>query len=251
MAATLVRLVLLTALVALGVLAFARSPLGEPLAQLVLPQDRAAPPVDATGLRGSYVFAATQPGNRDDPVTYNPCEPIRVVTNPDGAPPGGQSLLEEALDRVAAATGLRLELRGQPTDERPTDDRPVQDAARYGQGYSPVLVAWSDPDETPGLAGPVAGLGGSSSVLVESAGRRVWVSGQIALDADDARRTLAGRGGADHVRAVLMHELGHVVGLAHSPDPSQLMAARNTGRTTFNDGDRAGLARLGRGPCVG
>jgi hypothetical protein len=47
-----------------------------------------------------------------------------------------------------------------------------------------------------------------------------------------------------------MHELGHLVGLAHTEHDDQLMFPRaNAAVTTFGVGDRTGLARLGQGPC--
>jgi len=46
-----------------------------------------------------------------------------------------------------------------------------------------------------------------------------------------------------------MHELGHVVGLAHVHDPAQIMFNDNIGQTDLGDGDRRGLAALGAGPC--
>ena len=48
-----------------------------------------------------------------------------------------------------------------------------------------------------------------------------------------------------------MHELGHVVGLAHVDDSREVMYADNVGVTQFGSGDLAGLAALGRGRCGG
>jgi hypothetical protein len=45
---------------------------------------------------------------------------------------------------------------------------------------SPVLIAWSDQEETPGLAGEVAGLAGST--LTEQTGVRRFTTGEIVLD---------------------------------------------------------------------
>lgn len=49
--------------------------------------------------------------------------------------------------------------------------------------------------------------------------------------------------------AVLHHELGHVLGLDHTSDTSQLMAVELTTTSDFADGDRAGLAFRGSGSC--
>ncbi|WP_240721531.1 matrixin family metalloprotease [Pseudarthrobacter sp. NamE5] len=54
--------------------------------------------------------------------------------------------------------------------------------------------------------------------------------------------------GSALVRAVIMHELAHVVGLDHVNDPTQLMYEENSGQ--LGTGDRTGLAMLGSGECV-
>lgn len=58
--------------------------------------------------------------------------------------------------------------------------------------------------------------------------------------------------GAAVAQAVVMHEIGHLVGLGHVDDASQVMFPGGGGAqevTDFEAGDRAGLALLGRGPC--
>jgi hypothetical protein len=60
---------------------------------------------------------------------------------------------------------------------------------------------------------------------------------------------LARPDGAKLVRAVMMHELGHVVGLAHVHDVRELMNPKTVGRTSFGPGDLEGLAELGAARC--
>lgn len=196
-----------------------------------------------------YGFLAHQPGSPGTPVTYDSCSTIHVVVNARLAPPGTDGLLKSAVDEVSAASGLHIVVDG-PTDELPSPARPVHDLLRYGPGWSPVLVSWTTPSQVPRLHGKVVGLGGSSRVTAPS-GRLHYVSGTVSLDTPGLRRMLARSPGLGtlEVRAVMIHELGHVLGLAHVRDRSQIMAASNSGQTALGAGDREGLKRLGEGPC--
>ncbi len=210
----------------------AADPIGEP-APLVSRSD-------------AYRFVQTQPG-ADAPVAYDPCRPIHVVLNERTAPLGGDLIVQEALAAASRATGLQFVVDG-PTDEAPSEAREPYQPERYPGRWAPVLIAWSDPTETPRLAGDVAGLGGSS--WLQRDGRAVYVSGSVELDGPDLQVILARPGGRDEVRAVVEHELAHVLGLDHVNDPSQLMNPEGApGVTSYADGDLTGLSELGQGRC--
>jgi hypothetical protein len=198
----------------------------------------------------AYRFLAHQAGRPDEPVTYDPCSTMHIVVNDTLAPAGSDHILAEAVSAVASATGLRLVVDGR-TDEAPTRARPLRDPAHYGRGWSPVLVAWTTPEQVPGLKGRPAGLGGSNPVMDEMSGRSTYVTGSVTLDAPVLTGILGRPDGEAEVRAIVMHELGHVVGLAHVDDPRELMYADNLGQKAFGPGDLTGLAALGRGRCAG
>jgi hypothetical protein len=200
--------------------------------------------------RGPYAFLAHQQGQPGVPVTYDGCRPIHVVVNDSIAPPGADGILDEALASVTAATGLRF-VRDGRTDELPAAGRPLRDPARYGGGFSPVLVAWVTPAQVPGLAGRVAGLGGSPPRVDPATGRLTYVTGTVSLDSTASWRILSQPDGRALLRAIVMHELGHVVGLDHVEDAGELMYDENVGRTSWGPGDLTGLAVLGTGPCTG
>jgi hypothetical protein len=113
-------------------------------------------PPDVT-TTGSFAFMRTQPGS-DEPVTYDPCVPIRVVVNDRRAVPQADRILDQALDEVSRATGLQFRVDG-TSDERPGRDRDVGEPG----SWRPVLVAWTDPGEVRALKGSVAGRGGSAT----------------------------------------------------------------------------------------
>lgn len=188
------------------------------------------------------------PDNRQEFVAYDPCRPIHYVIRPDGAPQGGESLVREAVEAVSAASGLQFVYDG-TTTEGPSEQRTKYQPERYGKRWAPVLVSWSSPSEVPALAGDVAGLGGSAYISGKGT-PLVLAAGQVTLDGPDVTAMLGHEQGTEHVRAVIMHEFGHVLGLDHVGDPSQLMYDGPVYQTQFAAGDLAGLARLGVGACV-
>ncbi len=204
---------------------------------------RLAARVDPGGT-GSFAFLAHQSGDASAPVAWDPCRPIRYTINPAGAPPGSIDLVQQAIARVQQVSGLTFEYVGETT-ARPHWDSPVVPiiAAR-----KPVLISWADPKEVPQLAGDVAGIGGSVPINAGD-GRRRFVTGGVTLDAGSFAQIDAQPGGAAEERAIVLHELGHLLGLAHVPDPAELMYEDNVGMLDFGPGDLAGLAELGSGHC--
>lgn len=203
---------------------------------LRLPPDVADP--------GGYTFMGTRPDGT--PVRFDPCRPVHVVVRPDGEPPGGREAVVAALETVGAASGLVFVVDGD-TAEAPDVDRPPVDRARYGDRWSPVLVAWSDAAEHPPLAGAI-GVAGPSAV--DGPGGPRWVSGTVVLDREWFTANLPQAVGARQASAVLQHELAHLVGLGHSADPFSLMSPAYQSVFSYSLSDRAGLARLGGGPCI-
>ena len=186
---------------------------------------------------GSHAFLSTQPGT-GEPVGYDPCSEVEVRVNDAGAPLGWEELVETAVRRIDAASGLRLVYVGR------TDDRGDEPARR-----NTALVVWGTEEEFPELAGDVAGVGGSTSVVTRP-GHRVYVHGSIRLDAD-AFDDLAARGGEGRAlaQATVDHEFGHLVGLDHVDDRGELMHPEGGYRTGWGPGDLRGLARLGDIGC--
>ncbi len=204
------------------------------------------PPAQASSSR-EFAFMATISGS-DRPVSWDPCRPIHLVVNGAVAPTGADQLLLEAAAQVSSATGLRFIIDGS-TNEAPSTTRGPLDKKLYGDRWSPVLVAWTDPSVIPELAGRTAGLAGPDGAPYSAPDEQHWVSGEVNLDGPDIANILRRQGGWPLARAIVMHELGHLVGLAHAPEPTELMAPVNAGRTNFGPGDLEGLRQLGLGSC--
>jgi hypothetical protein len=210
-------------------------PLGQPL-----------PPSPGGGAHGFVTLQA----DGVTPVTYDPCRPVHYVMHLGQAPPGGEQIVHDAVARLSAVTGLRFVYDG-PTDEVAVPERSAFQPERYGDRWSPVLVDWQSEVDNPGLAGDLVGEAGSAAASLGD-GPKVYVSGTVSLDAGQLPEILAeDDDGADVVRAVVLHELGHLVGLAHVDDEDQLMYPETRpGLTDYAGGDLTGLSRLGAGPCV-
>lgn len=198
---------------------------------------------------GAFEFIELQ-ADGTTPVAYDPCRPVEVVVSLDGAPEGAEDLVSDALGAMSTATGLQFRFSG-TTDEVPAAGRAVFQPDRYGDRWAPVLIGWRTPEQQPALAGQVAGLGGSAWASATADGPKVYVSGNVTLDGPEFADLVSSDRGTAIARSILLHELGHVVGLQHVWDTDQLMYATSDGSVLdFADGDLAGLAQLGAGDCV-
>jgi len=212
------------------------------------PRPPGLPLGDLTQRKGAgYVFTARQKDKRTG-VTWSPCRPIHyVLRGAKNTPRQGERMLRESLALVAELTGLEIVDDG-ATRERYSDDRKAYQPQRYGQRWAPVLVSWSTTREDPGLKGDVLGRAGAKWIVSES-GDRTYVTGTVSLDAAEINR-LRAQYGYDVARAVVLHELGHLMGLGHVQDRTSLMHPEVSPAVTgFSAKDRAGLEVLGQGPC--
>lgn len=203
-----------------------------------------APPTPPGG-SGGYSFMVE---NDLGPATHDPCRPLHLVVNGEAAPDGADAILREAVTVVASAAGLQIVIDG-PTGELAQERRPAVDRSRYGNRWSPALVAWTTPSRDPRLEGDVAGIGGAQAIQ-DATGRLRNVSGIVHLDGPDIAEIVRRPGGRDEAVAIVVHELVHLVGLGHVDDPTQLMHASNEGQQGLGDGDRRGLAVLADTPCA-
>jgi hypothetical protein len=194
----------------------------------------------------SYRFLALQDDDKT-PIRWSACRPIHYVVRPANAPANGQRMIEDAFARVATVTGFTFVNDG-PSDEAPRPDRRAYQKDRYGDRWAPVLVTWATHDEVPDFGVEFAGEASPFGVRSRS-GDVVYVSGDVRLDPVKLG-IIASRDGEAQARAIILHELGHLMGLAHVNDPNQVMAPRvRSGVTEYQPGDLAGLNQLGSGPC--
>ncbi len=175
---------------------------------------------------------------------WNACTPIRYAVNPARMRKRGKADLRHALREVSAATGLRFASAG-TTSHLPRPGRYPD----YPDGID-LIVAWASARQVPLLTGSTIGIGGSATTN----GQRVL--GAVLIDTESIRRTPAEL--RRMWREVMLHEVGHVVGLDHVGDRRLVMyptvgGGTNRFRDRFNRGDLTGLVKLGAGAggCTG
>jgi hypothetical protein len=196
---------------------------------------------------GSYKFDALQ-DDKKTAVAWSPCRPVHYVVRTKNQPSWGAAALRAAFAEVHRATGLTFVNDGTTTESTRTLKNLYQ-PKRYGDRWAPVVISWTRASETKVLKGTVAGV---TNVYWWQVGSKpaALVSGMVQLDAPDLVR-IARVAGTTEARGVILHELGHLVGLGHVKDKRQNMYPVISSRNIhYAAGDLAGLTLLGEGPCA-
>lgn len=194
----------------------------------------------------SYAFTTVLDGA---PVRWNPCAPIRWTANVSRGPAGGLDVLKAAVARVAAETGTTWQYAGTVTTTPSGSYLP----SRAQSSYPPVLIGWADGASSDLLAGQATSVLGMTRTAwfgVQTADGKKIAATRAAVIALDRNDPLPLKG-SHSWSTVALHELGHVMGLAHVGDRTQLMASVLPAVTDLQAGDRAGLQKVGvRAGCV-
>ncbi|MCU1595164.1 MAG: hypothetical protein JWO12_2556 [Frankiales bacterium] len=202
--------------------------------------------VAASAARGSASSYSLNHNSNGSVSRWNPCDgPIHVRVNAGKAPAGALADVTTALAALGKATGLSFVYDG-ATSFVPTHANSSSQPAR-------LVIAWAPPGTGAGQsdyygAGAV-GEGGWRSSGSSSDGGTTWkwqiVQGFVVVDPSVS---LASGFGTGITRgALLLHELGHVVGLNHTGDTSQVLypTLRSATVGSYGAGDLTGLKAVG------
>lgn len=179
---------------------------------------------------------------------WNPCQTIGYRVNAREATKGAVSDVKGAMKRLSQATGYHFAYRGT------TSNIPQAGANSWYPKDTQIVVAWARPSQSSmfdGYSGAAA-MGGAISSGGYQAGDGTTLSkiirGAVVINA--TQKYAAGFGSGYTRGDILLHELGHTMGMGHTSATSQIMYKTMTrSAARYNEGDLTALesrgARLG------
>lgn len=181
-------------------------------------------------------------------VRWNPCAPISYRVNLGTLGSGVVTDVQAALGKISAASGLSFSYAGTTTF--------VPTSTNAASAPAALVIAVAGPTQTDLYASGAIGEGGWSASGVSNGSGWVWkiVHGYVVIDPASTATRTAGFAQGDDRGPLLLHEIGHAVGLNHVTDPLEIMypVLRATGPVAYGAGDLAGLRAVGSsGGCIG
>jgi hypothetical protein len=186
------------------------------------------------GATTSYSFMATSNGT---PVKWNACQDVHYTTRTSTAYSGALADVQAALAQVSAYTGLHFVYDGEVSTV-PT--------VSYGQTGGPLLIGFVDAAESDLYTGAPLSVVGIAGSWYNSPGT-TYHSGRVALER--TRLLALPRTGPASRTVVIMHELGHAIGLGHIADVTQIMNPVVVSYADWGAGDMTGLQALSTPVC--
>jgi hypothetical protein len=184
------------------------------------------------GKRSDHAFLLRDSTAR---MRWNPCQPIHYRLNLRQAPSTAHADVKETLRRIAQITKIRFVYDG-PTRAIPSGSINQK---------QPLVIAWAKPSQSklcgdePNADGVGGGFGnGDTDRLTHG----------FAL-INSRHKHLAGFGTGDTEGALLMHELGHAMGLDHATGANEIMypyTEDDRPAAMYGAGDYRGLQLQGR-----
>lgn len=170
---------------------------------------------------------------------WDPCKTITYKVNPVGMPKGVRTkTIRDAISLIGDATGMTFAYVGRTTMLPYTS----KTERVYGAN---IAIGFASHKQVPRLKGDVVGLGGPTALgRVSADGKGEYIEGQVVFDTN--AKLKPGFGAGFTWGELIMHEVGHVVGLQHAMKPYQVMSYNTLAVDRFGAGDLAGLQRLGR-----
>ena len=196
---------------------------------------RVSPGHDPRGRAGQHEFLY------DRRTRWESCRAVSWKFNGSRAPGHGLDQVKEAVRRVHAATGIEFDYRGK-TDHK---------ANPYGDDIAgaAVVIGWRGARTFRRYVGSpqVVGLAGQRFVSgYRDADGPVYKTVQAGIILNASHDLKRGFGTGTTWGEVLVHELGHVMGLDHTGADKQVMYFSTTGHNAnLGAGDLNGLRRLG------
>ena len=217
---------------------------------------------DASG-DGYDVSNWTDPQGKQHRIRWNPCQPaVAFAVNPRlaGKTPSARSSavadVREGFRRVGKRTGIDFRFEGRTTEiPRNTKNATWSDRQKAAE----IVVSWVDQSRSQTRTDLMSNSGGGYGSGVGGWMMHAWTDsgghwhaaigrGFVVINSGHNSIYKAGYGAGLTRGALLLHEIGHAIGLGHVGTTRELMYPTMLDRSysMYKDGDRSGLHKVGR-----